>query len=188
MDYSTFLEYVKARKTIEAESEIFKYMSDISAESQRICAQINTGYHEQDELALLLSQLTGQKIDQSIRIFPPFSSDFGKNLHIEKNVFINAGVRIQDTGGVWIGEGTLIGHNVVIATLNHDLNPNRRQDLLPAPINIGKNVWIGSNSTILQGVTIGENSVVAAGAVVNKDVPANTIVGGTPAKIIKVNL
>ncbi len=107
------------------------------------------------------------------------------NLHISKNVFINAGVRIQDTGGVWIDEGALIGHNVVLATLNHDLEPSRRQNLIPAPIHIGKNVWIGSNATVLQGVTVGENSVIAAGAVVTKDVPANSIVGGVPAKLIK---
>ena len=72
-----------------------------------------------------------------------------------------------------------------MATLNHDLNPERRQVCIPAPIRIGKNVWIGSNSTILPGVTIGDNSVVAAGAVVTKNVEANTIVGGVPAKIIK---
>ncbi|WP_367293749.1 DapH/DapD/GlmU-related protein [Lactococcus lactis] len=185
MDYITFLEHVQTGKTIEAGTELFTYMSKISAKAQRICAEINGKYHEQNELVALLSELTGQEIDQSVSVFPPFSSDFGKNLHINKNVFINAGVRIQDTGGVWIDEGALIGHNVVLATLNHDLEPSRRQNLIPAPIHIGKNVWIGSNATVLQGVTVGENSVVAAGAVVTKDVPANSIVGGIPAKLIK---
>jgi acetyltransferase-like isoleucine patch superfamily enzyme len=79
----------------------------------------------------------------------------------------------------------LIGHNVVLATLNHDHAPDRRGDLIPAPIHIGRNVWIGSNSTILQGVTIGDGAIVAAGAVVNKDVAPNTVVGSVPAKIIK---
>lgn len=185
MDYITFLEHVQTGKTIEAGTELFTYMSKISAKAQRICAEINSKYHEQNELISLLSELTGQEIDQTVTVFPPFSSDFGRNLHINKNVFINAGVRIQDTGGVWIDEGALIGHNVVLATLNHDLEPSRRQNLIPAPIHIGKNVWIGSNATVLQGVTVGENSVVAAGAVVTKDVPANSIVGGVPAKLIK---
>ena len=185
MDYITFLEHIQAGKTLESGTEIFTYMSKISAKAQRICAEINSKYHEQNELVSLLSDLTGQEIDQSVSIFPPFSSEFGMNLHISKNVFINAGVRIQDTGGVWIDEGALIGHNVVLATLNHDLEPSRRQNLIPAPIHIGKNVWIGSNATVLQGVTVGENSVIAAGAVVTKDVPANSIVGGVPAKLIK---
>ncbi|NHI69945.1 DapH/DapD/GlmU-related protein [Lactococcus garvieae] len=185
MDYITFLEHIQAGKTLESGTEIFTYMSKISAKAQRICAEINSKYHEQNELVSLLSELTGQEIDQSVSIFPPFSSDFGMNLHISKNVFINAGVRIQDTGGVWIDEGALIGHNVVLATLNHDLEPSRRQNLIPAPIHIGENVWIGSNATVLQGVTVGENSVIAAGAVVTKDVPANSIVGGVPAKLIK---
>ena len=185
MDYIAFLEHVQAGKTLESGTEIFTYMSKISTKAQRICAEINGKYHEQNELIPLLSELTGQEIDQSVSIFPPFSSDFGRNLHIDKIVFINAGVRIQDTGGVWIDEGALIGHNVVLATLNHDLEPSRRQNLIPAPIHNGKNVWIGSNATVLQGVTVGENSDVAAGAVVTKDVPANSIVGGVPAKLIK---
>ena len=88
-------------------------------------------------------------------------------------------------GGITIGEGCQIGHNVVFATLNHELSPQTRKYTRPAPIVLGKNVWIGSNSTILQGVTIGDNSIVAAGAVVTKDVPANTIVGGVPGQTIK---
>ena len=84
-----------------------------------------------------------------------------------------------------MGDGCLIGHNVVFATLNHDLNPHRRAFMMPAPIVLGKNVWIGSNSTILQGVTIGDGAVVAAGAVVTKDVPANVVVGGVPAKYLR---
>ena len=122
---------------------------------------------------------------QNFGLFPPFYTDFGKNITIGKNVFINAGCKFQDQGGIFIDDGALIGHGVVLATLNHDLDPAKRQQLHPAPIHIGKNVWIGANATVTQGVTIGDNAVVAAGAVVNKDVEENTIVGGVPARFIK---
>lgn len=185
MNITTFLDHVNARKTIESGTEMFDFMSDISIGAQRICSEINSLHYEAEQLISLLSKLTGRAIDPSVVIFPPFSSDFGKNLKIGKNVFINAGVRIQDTGGVFIDEGSLIGHNVVLATLNHELHPSKRQNLIPAPIHIGKNVWIGANATILQGVKVGDNAVIAAGAVVTSDVPENTVVGGIPAKIIK---
>ena len=95
------------------------------------------------------------------------------------------GCKFQDQGGIFIDDGVLIGHNVVLATLNHAMQPERRGDMLPAPIHIGKRVWIGSNATVLPGVTIGDGAVVAAGAVVTKDVPANAVVGGVPAKAIR---
>ena len=84
-----------------------------------------------------------------------------------------------------LGDGCQVGHGVVFATLNHFLEAARRKATYPAPITVGRNVWIGSNATILQGVTIGENAVVAAGAVVTRDVPPNTVVGGVPARVIK---
>ena len=118
-------------------------------------------------------------------LFPPFYTDYGQNITVERNVFINGGCHFQDQGGITIGEGTLIGHKVVIATLDHDQRPSHRQELIPSPVVIGKNVWIGANATITSGVTIGDGAIVAAGAVVTKDVPAMTIVGGVPARIIK---
>ncbi|QXN27069.1 hypothetical protein KVP08_010750 [Shewanella putrefaciens] len=104
---------------------------------------------------------------------------------VGKGVFINSGCSFQDQGGIDIGDGALIGHNVVLASLNHDLDPRKRGATIPATITIGNNVWIGSNATVLAGVTIGDGAVVAAGAVVTKDVEPNTIVGGVPAKFIK---
>lgn len=104
---------------------------------------------------------------------------------VTENVFINACCHFQDHGGVYLGDGCQIGHNVVFATLNHGISPQDRQNTYPAPIVLGRNVWVGSNSTILQGVTIGDNAIIAAGAVVSKDVPADTIVGGVPARYIK---
>ena len=118
-------------------------------------------------------------------MFPPFYTDCGKNLKIGKNVFINACCQFQDQGGIEIGNGTLVGPKTVIATLNHHMNPSKRANLIPKPVKIGKNVWIGANVTILPGVTIGNGAVIAAGAVVNKNVEANAVVGGVPARFIK---
>ncbi len=160
-------------------------MHEISQEAIRISAEINTGYHPPEELRQLLEKLTGHEIDESVNLFPPFNSDFGKNITLGKYVFINSECKFQDQGGITIGDGALIGHNVVLATINHDLEPEHRADLWLKPIHIGKNVWIGANATILAGVSIGENAVVAAGAVVTKDVPDGVVVGGVPAKIIK---
>ena len=132
-----------------------------------------------------MSELTGTEIDESFGLFPPFYTDCGKNMRFGKRVFINSGCKFQDQGGITIGDDVLVGHNCVIATLNHAMDPERRADMIPAPVKIGNKVWIGANATILQGVTIGEGAVIAAGAVVNKDVPARTVVGGIPAKVLK---
>ncbi len=124
-------------------------------------------------------------MDKTFGLFPPFYTDCGKNITVGKNVFINSGCKFQDQGGITIGDDTLIGHNVVLATLNHGIAPEERHDLFPAPIHIGKNVWIGANAVVLPGVAIGDHAVIAAGAVVTKDVPANAVVGGIPAKVIR---
>lgn len=160
-------------------------MNDMSNEARRITFELNNTYHTPEEVRNLLSRLFGKTVDESFRVFPPFYTDFGKNITVGKNVFINACCHFQDHGGVSLGDGCQIGHNVVFATLNHGLAPEDRQTTYPAPITLGKNVWVGSNSTILQGVTIGDNAVIAADAVVTKDVPENTIVGGVPARIIR---
>jgi len=133
----------------------------------------------------LLSELFGYEVPQSLRVFPPLYADFGKNIAVGEHVFINACCHFQDHGGVMIGDGCQIGHNVVFATLNHGFAPEDRSTTYPAPIVLKKNVWVGSNATILSGVTIGENAIVGAGSVVTKDVPDNAIVGGVPAKVIK---
>ena len=160
-------------------------MHKVSLEAIRICAEIHSGYHTPEELRQLMSELTGSPIDEGFGLFPPFFADCGKNLHIGKNVFINSGCKFQDQGGIYIGDGALIGHNVVIATLNHDLVPEKRRGMYPKPVTVGKNVWIGSNSTICPGVTIGDNAVIGAGSVVTKDVPENMVAVGVPAKVIK---
>ena len=154
-------------------------------ESIKICMEINTVYHSPEEIIQLMSELIGKELDSSFRLFPPFNADFGKNITIGKNVFINSGCRFQDQGGIVIGDGSLIGHNVVIATVNHALEPHMNRKNHYAPVQIGNDVWIGSNVTVLPGVSIGDGAVIAAGAVVTKDVEAYTVVGGVPAKLIK---
>ena len=181
----TFLNHLNQGLPVAAGSELQQFMTDLSNEARKITIELNTVWHDPEEIRELFSQLTGTEVDEGFRLFPPFYTDCGKNIHVGKNVFINAGCQFQDQGGITIGDDTLIGHNVVLATLNHGFEPARRKDLLPAPIVIGRKVWIGSNATVLPGVTIGDRSIVAAGAVVNRDVPPDVIVGGVPAKVIK---
>lgn len=184
MTIDEFKEFVKLRKPLDT-PECWRILNEANDRARKLTCELNNAYHTQEEIREILSRLFGYSVPDSFRVFPPFNTDFGKNISVAENVFINAGCQFQDQGGIEIGEGSLIGHNVVLATLNHELDPERRQICVPSPIKIGKNVWIGSNSTILPGVTIGDNSVVAAGAVVTKDVEANIIVGGVPAKFIK---
>ncbi len=169
----------------ENNPEMSDYANKLFQEAIRIGMELNNQYHTPDEIREIMEQLTGKKIDGTFRLFPPFYSDFGKNISIGKDVFINSGCHFQDQGGITIGDGSLIGHNVVLATINHDLNPANNRKNHYAPIKIGNHVWIGSNATVLSGVTIGDWSVIAAGAVVAKDVPPNVVAGGVPARIIK---
>ena len=185
MNLSEFLDHLNRGETVTGRSEAHLFMHEVSQEALRITAELNNTYHTPEELRTLMERLTGKPIDESFGMFPPFYTDCGKNITMGKNVFINAGCKFQDQGGITIGDGALIGHNVVLATLNHGMAPEKRGDLHPAPIVIGKNVWIGANATILPGVTIGDGAIIAAGAVVTKDVAANIIVGGVPAKFIK---
>lgn len=185
MEKEAFLEHLSSGLPVIGGSSAHQYMHRASQRALRITAQINTGYHEPEELRALFSELIGKPVDDSFGLFPPFHTDCGMNITVGKNVFINMGCKFQDQGGIFIGDGSLIGHNVVLATLNHDMHPDERATMLPAPIRIGRNVWIGSNATVLSGVTIGDGAVVAAGAVVTKDVPANTVVGGVPARVLR---
>lgn len=185
MKLNDFLDHLNRGLPVIGGSEAHLFMHEVSQEALRITAELNSVYHTPEEICSLMSRLTGKPIDESFAMFPPFYTDCGKNITLGKNVFINAGCKFQDQGGITIGDGALIGHNVVMATLNHDPVPEKRGTMHPAPIVIEKNVWIGSSATILPGVTIGEGAVVAAGAVVKRDVAANTVVGGVPAKFIK---
>lgn len=180
-----FLEAMNSGEQMKAGSPVHLKMHELSQEALKITMEINNAYHTPEEILELMERLTGRKIGERFGMFPPFYTDCGKNIHIGNGVFINSGCKFQDQGGIYIGDGALIGHNTVLATLNHGMLPEERGDLIPRPIHIGKNVWIGSNSTILPGVTIGDNAVIGAGSIVTKDIPENMIAVGNPAKIIR---
>jgi acetyltransferase-like isoleucine patch superfamily enzyme len=150
----------------------------------RLSAQLNAA-GSIAEVRNLLSNIIGTTISDTTTVFAPFYTNFGQFISIGENVFINHACSFLDMGGITIEDGVLIGPRVNLVTENHPLNPDERSALLTKPIRIRQKAWIGAGATILPGVTIGENAIVAAGAVVSKDVPDNVIVGGIPAKIIK---
>lgn len=180
-----FRELMQKGTYVEAGSEIFEAFHKYSQEALKITSEINGKYNPPEKIRELFSKLTESEIDKTFGLFPPFYTDCGKNIKIGKKVFINACCRFQDQGGIEIGDGSLIGHNTTIATLNHDFNPLKRQNLTPSRVKIGKNVWIGSDCTILPGVEIGDGAIIGAGSVVTKSVPKNTIAVGNPARVIK---
>ena len=137
-----------------------------------------------EEISKILSRILNKEI-QDVTIFTPIYINYGRHINIGKNVFINFDCTFLALGGITIEDDVLIGPKVSLITENHPLNPQERNGLIGKPIHIKKNAWIGASATILPGVTIGENAVIAAGAVVSKDVPDNTVVGGIPAKFIK---
>lgn len=185
MDLTTFLNALNSGDKVIAGSPVHQFMHGLSQQALQVTAKINNHYHTPEALTDLLSELTGKTVSPTVTVFPPIYSDCGKNLTFDENIFINAGCKFQDQGGIHIGSGALIGHNVVFASLNHDSDPLQRGNMIPGKITVGENVWIGANATILAGVTVGDGAIVAAGAVVTKDVAPNTVVGGVPATFIK---
>lgn len=162
----------------------FSVVLPIVGETLRLIGKLNAS-GDIGEAREILSQILDQKVDESTVVFPPFTTNFGRFTRIGKNVFINHGCSFLDLGGITIEDNVLIGPQVKLVTENHPLDPATRKGLITKPILVKQNAWIGAGATILPGVTIGENSIVAAGAVVSKDVPDNTVVGGIPAKFLK---
>lgn len=185
MHTNDFLTHLNRGEAVVGGSEMHQVMHKLSQEALKITVELNGKYHTPEEVQELFSRLIGKTVDDTFALFPPFYTDCGKNIHVGKNVFINSGCHFQDQGGITIGDGALIGHNAVLATLNHDIDPRKRSTMHPAPITIGKDVWIGANATFVPGVKIGDGAIIAAGAVVTQDIPANVIAGGVPAKVIK---
>ena len=173
------------KEKIKIGKEEIEKMRENSRDVTKLTLELNTKYNSAKEIVELMSKITGKEVDKSFALFPPFNTDYGKNIIFGKNMFINAGCEFQDQGGIAIGDNVLIGHNVVLATLDHNICVSKRSELFAAPIVIEDDVWIGANVTITSGVTIGKGSIVAAGAVVTKDVPKYSIAGGIPAKVIR---
>lgn len=185
MSMEKLLKHLENDNTVVGGTEMGEVLNLLADEAMRITAELNNSYHSPEEIREIFSQLIGQPVDESFRMFPPFYTECGKNTHVGKNVFINFCCHFQDQGGVYIGDDVLIGSNVVLATINHGMDPDERHLHHLEPIHIGNKVWIGANSTILPGVTVGDGAIIAAGAVVTKDVPPGTVVGGVPARAIK---
>ncbi len=185
MNKNEFSELMKTTKKVEFKSELFEMFHILADDAIKITMELNNKYHTKEEIVEIFSKLTNKKVDPTFRLFPPFYTDCGVNITLGKNVFINSNCKFQDQGGITIGDNVLIGHNVVIATINHDLNPKKRADMYPKPVKIGSNVWIGSNVVILGGVTIEDGAVIGAGSIVTKDVPKNAVAFGSPCKVQK---
>jgi acetyltransferase-like isoleucine patch superfamily enzyme len=152
-----------------------------------ITAKLNRlTFNDADEVRALFSELIGKKVDESFLLIPPFYTAHGDEILIGRNVFVNQNCTFYDLGGLHIADGVMIGPNVSIITSGHPLEPSQRRAVtIGRPIVIERNVWIATGATIIGGVTVGENSVVAAGSVVTKDVPPNTLVAGNPARVIR---
>ncbi|MBR7742008.1 sugar O-acetyltransferase [Phycicoccus sp. BSK3Z-2] len=185
MDLDEFLARVARGETIVGGSDAHRLMHDAAQDAMRVLAELNTGYRSPAEVRDLLSRLTGREVHESVTLFPPFHSEFGKNLVLGRDVFVNMGCRFQDTGGIRIGDGSLVGHGTTLTTLDHAMDPDRRADMVPAPVVIGRRVWLGAGVTVVPGVTIGDGAVVGAGAVVTRDVAADTVVAGVPARVVR---
>ncbi|MCF0058818.1 DapH/DapD/GlmU-related protein [Dyadobacter sp. CY356] len=178
-------ERMRAGESIRKDDIGYKKFEEVVSRTIRLSVQMNATATDVDQVRTTLSEITGVEIDESTTIFPPFYTNFGQFIKLGKNVFINHACSFLDIGGITIEDDVQIGPRVNLTSENHSINPGERKTLLLKPIVIKRNAWIGAGATILPGITIGENSIVAAGAVVSRDVPANTIVAGVPAMIVK---
>lgn len=178
------LERLKSGEPIRLNDPEYHQVNEVVERTLELSLRLNTA-RDMSSVRDILSEIIGRDLDESTTIFAPFYTNFGRFISLGKNVFINHACSFLDMGGITIEDNVLIGPKVNLITENHPLDPGDRRALITRPITIKRNAWIGAGATILPGVTIGENSVVAAGAVVSRDVPTNTVVGGIPAKFIK---
>jgi acetyltransferase-like isoleucine patch superfamily enzyme len=185
MDTRDIFERERSGEVISLDDPEYGKIAGLITEAQKLIAEINSGYHTPQEVRDWFSRLTGVTVDPSFWMLPPFYTDFGRNIRVGKDVFVNHGCEFMDRGGITLEDRVLIGPKVNLITINHPIEPSRRRSTFCAPILVRRNAWIGVGASVMPGVTIGENAIVAANSVVTKDVAANTIVGGIPAKVIK---
>ncbi|MCX6207131.1 MAG: sugar O-acetyltransferase [Bacteroidetes bacterium] len=177
-------ERMKSGQPFRLDDPAFQEIVEFKDRTLRLSIQLNAST-DTDEVRDRLSDIIGSEIDKSTTIFAPFFTNFGRYISIGKNVFINHACSFLDMGGITVGDNVLIGPKVNLVSENHPIDPTQRKSLIGKPIVIKNNAWIGASATILPGITVGENSIVAAGSIVTKDVPDNCIVAGNPAKQIK---
>jgi acetyltransferase-like isoleucine patch superfamily enzyme len=163
-----------------------QFVADVERAMAITSALNRLTYADTDEVRSLFEDLVGQPVGDHFRLIPPFYADCGKNIRVGARVFINQNCTFYSLAEITVGDDVMIGPNVSLITSEHPVAPSqRRAFLLGKPITIGNGVWIAAGATVIGGVTIGENAVVAAGSVVTRDVPANTLVAGNPARVIR---
>jgi acetyltransferase-like isoleucine patch superfamily enzyme len=174
-------------QTIDAGTLESRQMAEGVRRAVRCTERLNAlPYDDREGIAAAWSKLTGQPVDPTFHLIPPVCSDCGLNLRIGRNVFINQGCRLDDIGGIHLGDDVLLAPGVRLISSGHPLDPAiRRSQITTAPIRIGRGVWIAAGAMVLQGVAVGDDAVVAAGAVVTKDVPPRTLVAGVPARVVR---
>ena len=176
---------LKELEFVSHKDPIFIEIHEVLEETLKLNSELNAGYKTPEEVRSILSEMTGNKIDDSVQVLTPFNTDFGANIKLGKDIFINKACTFVDLGGIELEDNVLIGPDVKILSVNHPLDPEKRRGVILKSVKIKRNAWIGAGAVICPGVTIGENSVIAAGSVVTKDVPDNSVYGGVPAKFIK---
>lgn len=185
MDKTDIFERLRNGETVSADDPQMHGMRAASYHTKALLTQMNNS-SDPAQIRLLLGRITEGEMDESVAVFTPLYINYGKHIKIGKNVFINFNCTLLGLGGITIEDNVLIAPNVSILSEGHPISPKDRHSLIPGHVHIKmRNAWIGAGAIILQGVTIGENSIVAAGAVVSKDVPDNTVAGGIPAGTIK---
>jgi acetyltransferase-like isoleucine patch superfamily enzyme len=182
----TIFERELAGELISLDDPDYPQIYAVIRKAIRITSELNAMRVDSNEqVNQVFSELIDKPVDDSFFFIPPFYTDFGHNIRIGKNVFVNHACTFMDRGGITLEDNVLVGPKVNLITTNHPIEPGQRRGTISLPIVLKKGAWIGANVTVMPGVTIGENAIVGAGAVVTKDVAANTIVAGVPARVVK---
>jgi len=185
MTESAIFQRALAGKPLDFTGEDFQEINQTVQRTQELLKKFNHIDQTVEQRRATLSQVVGYSVPASAEINAPVHSDFGPHIFISDHVFVNQGVMFVDLGGIYLGDGALIGPGAMLITVNHLEDPAHRRDVQAQAIHIEKNAWVGAGAMILPGVTVGENAIVGAGAIVTKDVPANMIVVGSPARVLR---
>ncbi|EMB9230437.1 sugar O-acetyltransferase [Vibrio harveyi] len=179
------------KKIMLHSQQVYFYNDEALAAMQTECLENLYDYNqtrpsEGEKRSNILNHLLAS-VGKNCYIEPPLRANWGCHTHLGDNVYANFNLTLVDDTHIYIGDHVMIGPNVTIATAGHPIDPELRRDIAQfnIPVHIGNNVWIGANSVVLPGVTIGENSVIGAGSVVTKDIPANVVAVGNPCRVLR---